>query len=97
MPCWTITTYTLNLQNADLTILKDVLEKRGYRVNQINRILTWNGGSYNQETGEITSQYNVDWLRPAYTKEMVTRKVKRYGWIIKEDKKDINKFTIIKR
>lgn len=92
MPCDTIAMVDLELVNADLTIMKAMLESRGNTVVISNnkQILNWYGsdgsGSYNRESGMIQSRQNLDWFKPAHSTELVKQKAKKYGWKFNQTK-----------
>ncbi len=109
MPCDSITTISLDIKNADAAIMKKILEDKGYTIIQENeppytiyktivfRGQDYNRGSFNYETGVITMTGRTDmtWLKMEYTKEFVYRKVRKFGWKVKQVSD--NKFQVIKR
>jgi len=101
MVCWTVQNYSLEMQNKDMSIFKEMLEDRGNTVSisDNNQVLTWYGndgnGSYNRTTGEVNSRgRNLDWMKPSYTRTLVNRQAKRFGWQVKWEG---DEFEIIKR
>ena len=87
MPCWNVSTTTLDLSNRNVNIdtLKRTLEAQGYQVTKVdqNRLI-WAGGSYNRQTGQIKSTYgDMSWVKTGYVKQMVSEKAKKFGWTIK--------------
>lgn len=97
MPCYTIITVTLNLENADIDLVKATLEEKGYRVQHNGDMLTWGyNNSYNDQTKELKSSNNMDWFNRAYTMQVVQEKADRWGWRIEEGESE-NEFTIYKR
>jgi hypothetical protein len=104
MPCDTVTTISLDIKNADMAIMKKVLEDKGYTIIAENvGVISFSKGSYyNQgrfikETGEVimTGRADMAWLKPAYTQEFVQQKVRKFGWKVKQVSD--NKFQVIKR
>ena len=100
MPCYSITTVSLVLLNADLTALEKAVRKHIQYPNNMNSFdggLVWNGGSYDKETGrlEVNSEKEGQLIKREYSAELVRMQAKRFGWSIKETSEF--KFQIIKR
>ena len=104
MPCDSITTINLDIKNADMAIMKKILENKGYTITIDNeKVIAFKGqgyynrGSFVKETGKITMTGRADmtWLKPAYTQEFVQQKVRKFGWKVKQVSE--NKFQVIKR
>lgn len=103
MPCWTVVTVTMELKNADLTILKKALENLGFQtVTQKGDMLYWdyNRASYDRRTGQITmndrsmTSQVASKIKMEYSKENVRQQAKKFGWQVQEKG---NKFTYTKR
>jgi len=102
MPCDTVTRVELNIENADMDIMKKVLEEKGYSVTQHGentltfRDSDFNNGTFNRRTGTMSTRYdNMGWFKASYTTELVKRKVSKYGWGVKQTGE--NKFEVLKR
>jgi hypothetical protein len=98
MPCYTITTVSLELKNANLEMLKAALTKLGmYGIYSTDKAVNWSGGSYNKETGKLTVTNTTlgNRIKQAYSGEVVKSQAKRFGWQLKEVAE--NKYEIIKR
>ena len=98
MPCNTMTRVKLELNNANLELLKKALEVLGYRVyEQTEQVLRWVGGRYDKTSGKliIDDEKTGNAIRRGYTAELVKKQATRFGWQIK--KTGENKFAIIKR
>lgn len=100
MPCYTITTVTLELKQADTAALKKALESLGldpyvssYNEQQIN----FRNGSYDRSTGKLTvrNEETGKAIKRAYSAELVQMQAKRFGWQVKKISE--NKYEIIKR
>lgn len=100
MPCNTITTVKLELKNANLNLLRKAVESvigNGIHTQTKDRMTWANGGSYNRETGVMTSYYAQDLktINKAYSAEVVKDQAKRFGWQIKQTAQ--YQYQIIKR
>lgn len=88
MPCDTISTVSIELKNANLDILKKVIEKLGYTARQNSVGISWGYGrySYNQNTGQLTVEYEseVVQIKRSYAAEMVKAKASRFGWRVRQ-------------
>ncbi len=99
MPCYTINEIRLELINANLELLKKAIESQCGNVNvkTYDNGLAWNGGSYNQTTGNLTVRNSEvgNRIKKAYSAELVQAQAKRFGWQTK--KIDEFKYEITKR
>jgi len=90
MPCNTIQTATIVFGKASLPYLKEALERmdRYPRVSSSTR-LTFDGGTYDAETGELKLRESepetfAAELKREYSTSIVLSQAKRYGWQMKE-------------
>lgn len=98
MPCNTITQVRLELQNANIDLLKKALEGLGkLPVKDGEKRLYWQGGNYNKDTGKLTvlDQKFGETVKRAYSAEIVKAQAKRFGWQVKQTSEF--KYQIIKR
>ncbi len=104
MPCDTVTRIELDIKNADMAIMRKILENKGYTITQeSSKTLIFRGqgyynqGSFSRETGAITMNGRADmsWIKPTYTQEFVQQKVRKFGWTVKAISD--TKFQVIKR
>lgn len=87
-----------------MALMRKILENKGYTITQENeKTIAFKGqgyydrGSFNRETGAITMTGLADktWIKPAYTRELVQQKVRKFGWTVKAISE--TKFQVIKR
>ena len=99
MPCYSITTVSLKLMNANLDVLKKALEALGHRnVYQSGTTLYWGrNSSYNQKTGQLTveSEQEGKAIKQGYSGQLVRKNASKFGWQVKQVSQ--NKFQIVKR
>ena len=88
MPCWTVTTISLVLENADMEILKKALARLGYNPYVQGAKIYWENGEYNKANGTITmrgaKEIQGNAIKKEYTKENVKVQAKRFGWLVTE-------------
>jgi hypothetical protein len=90
MPCYTITTVTLEFKNANMELLKKAIKASlGIDAEIYNLGVKWNGGYYNKIMGEITlnkktAEDDIKLIKRAYSAEIVKDQAKRFGWNLKQ-------------
>jgi hypothetical protein len=105
MPCDSIVEQSVEFEQAQghEDLLVDALKELGYRVETIGDRLMFNKGAMtgtyvkgqfrtSTYTGE---QFNVDAVKQSFSKQVVKKAAKQYGWAVVE--KGHNKFEIRKR
>lgn len=83
MPCDTIRTVQVSLENADLDLLVKALTELGYYgVKRIGDRVTWNGGSYDRRAGylDVRSETTGDMIKREYSFQLVKREASRFNW-----------------
>ena len=84
MPCDSITTVTLKLEKADMSLLKAALEK--LHLNPFQRdpeTIAFYTGSYNSKTGSLTAADSlITQIKQEYSAQLVENISNQFGWTV---------------
>lgn len=103
MPCYTISLVKLKLAASNVDYLTQALTELGFSPtwNTDKTVVSWGfyGESFNRQTGEIRvrNAETVSKIQVQYQKVQLFANAKKFGWQIKQDSKQQNKYQIIKR
>jgi hypothetical protein len=88
MPCDTISTYQVKLQDStDLDLLTKALEALNLNPRRQGHIIRFGAGeSFNKATGEVRVRNveSVAEIKKAYSAELIKSQAKRFGWTLKQ-------------
>ena len=102
-PCWTVTTVSLNLEVADLDMLKRAIEQElGVGVAQRGETLSfyYNGAPTTIAKGQISTyeaqaEGTAKAVKKAYSSQAVKEVAQKFRWQAK--KTAVNKFEVVRR
>lgn len=111
MPCWTVQTSEVSLDaKTDINLLKVALTKLGFMISEYengNLYLSHseriNGSfqngklSLNYGSEQLAEKYSTSNIKVAYSEQVVRSQAKRFGFTVKQDAKNPNKFQLVKR
>jgi hypothetical protein len=99
MPCFTITTVTVDAGKMQLDLAEKALAAMGLSPRRAGLIIGHSSGQYDRETGKATwrGQDRTAELKRAYSFEVVKSQAVRFGWTLKADAKQPGKFELIRR
>jgi hypothetical protein len=86
MPCYTITSVSVEFLHVDVQTLAKALEDDlGYKVVvNADGSLSWRNGSFRDGTLTVANDAETIRVKKAYGGAVVTGQAKRYGWKVKE-------------
>lgn len=96
MPCYTVQTASVELNNADHELLAKALEKQGYTVRRANKTLTFSkgnvSGTYQNKKLDFRmtggAKVDTDAIKRAYSDQVIQHMAKKYaeeGWELERD------------
>ena len=100
MPCDSIRNIAVQLERSDTATMMAALTALAFAPQQIGDTIEFGRGEWiNTKTGQsrLGALRDVNEIRRAYSREIVKRQVKRFGWTLKQNPKDQNQMQIIKR
>lgn len=107
MPCDQVRTTIVDIAKLDGALLQAALRSLGYEVSmQGEEILfkdlpTWRTHRYANGklylSGVVETDRLTNRIKQAYSTEVVKATAKRFGWTLKQDAKNQNKFNAIRR
>lgn len=107
MPCDTVRTTLVEVEKMDGPLLQAALRSLGYQVSVQGQAILFSMpsalGVNRYENGRmmISNVYDqttfVNTIKQAYSTEVVKSTAKRFGWALKQDAKQTNKFSAIRR
>lgn len=84
MPCYQVNYMTVELNAADLDLLKDALKALGYEFTETNGVIRVKGTSIVIEKGKATfapyDKNKINLIKIQYSKEAVKKASKYRGW-----------------
>src|SRR5579872_3499371 len=102
MPCDSIVLNQVELELANEELLMDALEKMtNSKVAKYGNVIsfTYEGNSYRIDNKKLICpkgyEKTADLIKQAYSKEVLTKAVKRFGWNMKQVKE--NKFQLTRK
>lgn len=96
MPCYTVQTASVELNNADHELLAKALEKQGYKVQRVGKTLTFSKGNvtgtYSNKKIDFRmtggAKVDTDAIKREYSKQVIEHMAKKYaedGWELTQD------------
>lgn len=105
MPCDTVSRSTIDMAKANPDILERALKQMGFNVTKTQTGLQFSkfgvSGTFAKDKLNITArqghELETNEVKRAYSVELVKTATSRFGWTMKQQKDQPNKFTVQRR